>query len=172
VPNAISSLDVVFGSVNHSAEVLVSATTLTVHNYSFAMSNADQTPNLPNPGTELAKERNRAAEERTLMAWIRTALSLIGFGFGIDRIVAAIDRSLGGAVNPIRLTRILGLAFVALGTFAMLYAAIDHRQQLQRIQRNDLVYVHRHSPSLVVAYVLALLGTVAFVGMLISPLLR
>jgi putative membrane protein len=136
------------------------------------MSNADQSPNLPNPGTELAKERNRAAEERTLMAWIRTALSLIGFGFGIDRIVAAIYQSLGEAVNPIRLSRILGLSFVALGTFAMLYAALDHRKQLKRIQRNDLVYLHRHSPSLVVAYVLAVLGTVAFVGILISPLLR
>ena len=130
------------------------------------------TPQVPNPGTELAKERNRAAEERTLMAWIRTSLSLIGFGFGIDRIVAAIYQSLGSTINPLRLTRILGLSFVALGTFAMLYAAIDHRHQLQRIQRNDLVYLHRHSPSLVVAYVLAVLGTVAFVGILISPLLR
>lgn len=136
------------------------------------MADANSTPQVPSPGTELAKERNRAAEERTLMAWIRTALSLIGFGFGIDRIVAAIDQSLGGAVNPIRLTRILGLSFVALGTFAMLYAALDHREQLKRIQRNDLIYLHRHSPSLVVAYVLALLGTVAFVGILISPLLR
>jgi putative membrane protein len=136
------------------------------------MSNADQSPNLPNPGTELAKERNRAAEERTLMAWIRTALSLIGFGFGIDRIVAAIQQSLGDAVNPVRLTRILGLSFIALGTFAMLYAALDHREQLKRIQRNDLIYLHRHSPSLVVAYVLAVLGGVAFVGILISPLLR
>jgi len=136
------------------------------------MSNTEQSPQLPNPGTELAKERNRAAEERTLMAWIRTALSLIGFGFGIDRIVATIDQALGNAVNPIRLTRILGLAFVALGTFAMLYAALDHRQQLQRIQRNDLVYIHRHSPSLVVAYVLAFLGTVAFLGILVSPLFR
>jgi putative membrane protein len=136
------------------------------------MSNAEQSSPLPNPGTELAKERNRAAEERTLMAWIRTALSLIGFGFGIERIVTVIEQSLGGTVNPVRLSRILGLSFIALGTFAMLYAAIDHRQQLQRIQRNDLVYLSRHSPSLVVAYVLALLGTVAFVGILISPLLR
>jgi len=136
------------------------------------MTETNPTPQVPNPGTELAKERNRAAEERTLMAWIRTSLSLIGFGFGIDRIVAAIDQSLGGTLNPLRLSRILGLSFVALGTFAMLYAAIDHRHQLQRIQRNDLVYLHRHSPSLVVAYVLAVLGTVAFVGILISPLLR
>jgi putative membrane protein len=135
------------------------------------MSNADQAPNLPNPGTELAKERNRAAEERTLMAWIRTALSLIGFGFGIDRIVATIQQSYGDAVNPVRLTRILGLSFIALGTFAMLYAAFDHREQLRRIQRNDLIYLHRHSPSLVVAYILAVLGCVAFIGILISPLI-
>ena len=86
------------------------------------MADANSTPNFPNPATELAKERNRAAEERTLMAWIRTSLSLIGFGFGIDRIIAAIQQSLGDAVNPVRLTRILGLSFVALGTFAMLYA--------------------------------------------------
>ena len=37
--------------------------------------------------TELAKERNREVTDRILMAWIRTSLSLIGFGFGIDAIV-------------------------------------------------------------------------------------
>jgi putative membrane protein len=42
-----------------------------------------------NMANELAKERNRAAAERTLMVWIRTSLSLISFGFGIDRIIAA-----------------------------------------------------------------------------------
>ena len=39
---------------------------------------------------ELARERNRVAAERTLMAWIRTSLSLISFGFGLDKIIAAI----------------------------------------------------------------------------------
>ncbi|WP_448562013.1 DUF202 domain-containing protein [Trichothermofontia sp.] len=39
---------------------------------------------------ELAKERTRAAD-RTLMAWIRTALSLIGFSFGIPTIVKTIE---------------------------------------------------------------------------------
>ncbi len=32
---------------------------------------------------ELAKERSRQASDRTLMAWVRTSLSLIGFGFAI-----------------------------------------------------------------------------------------
>jgi hypothetical protein len=40
----------------------------------------------------------------------------------------------------------LGLSFVALGTFALLGAALDHRHQLQRIQRNDLGYRSRRSP--------------------------
>lgn len=125
----------------------------------------------PNPATELAKERNRAAEERTLMAWIRTSLALIGFGFGIERIVAAIHQTLGDAVSPLRLSRILGLSFVALGTVALLNAALDHSYQLQRIQRNDLIYRSRRSPALVVAYILTGLGAIAFIGILISPLM-
>ncbi len=32
---------------------------------------------------ELAKERTRGAFDRTMMAWVRTALALIGFGIGI-----------------------------------------------------------------------------------------
>jgi putative membrane protein len=123
----------------------------------------------PNPGTELAKERNRAAEERTLMAWIRTCLALISFGFGIERIVAVLHQELGDQINPLRLSRILGLSFVALGTGAMLVAAIDHRQQLRRIQRNQLLYRHRHSTAMVVAVVLTVLGAVAFIGMLVGP---
>ncbi|MEO0985506.1 MAG: DUF202 domain-containing protein [Cyanobacteria bacterium J06639_14] len=133
---------------------------------------SENTPNPTSPSTELAKERNRAAEERTLMAWIRTCLSLISFGVGIDRIVAVLEANLGDAVNPLRLSRILGLSFVALGTFAMLFAAFDHRHQLQRIQRNDLIYVSRRSPSFAVAIVLAVLGSVAFLGILLSPLLN
>ncbi|MEM1370298.1 MAG: DUF202 domain-containing protein [Cyanobacteria bacterium P01_H01_bin.15] len=125
----------------------------------------------PNPATELAKERNRAAEERTLMAWIRTCLSLISFGVGIERIVTILDRNLGNTLNPFRLTRILGLAFVLLGTVAMLIAALDHRRQLRRIQRNDLLYIPRSSPALFVAVILAILGLLAFLIIVFSSLL-
>ncbi|WRH67064.1 MAG: DUF202 domain-containing protein [Planktothrix sp. GU0601_MAG3] len=45
------------------------------------------TNDLAEDRTELAKYRSRAAADRTLMAWIRTSLSLIGFGFGIPTIV-------------------------------------------------------------------------------------
>ena len=52
--------------------------------------------NLPDNPTslanELARERNREAVDRTLLAWIRTSLALISFGFGIERLgQAALD---------------------------------------------------------------------------------
>jgi len=118
-----------------------------------------------NPATELAKERNRAAQERTLMAWIRTSLALISFGFGIDSIVSVLNQELGGTLNTLRTSRILGLGFVGLGIFSMLYAAIDHRQQIRRLERDELRYVSRLSPTLVVSYVLAGLGGIAFLSM-------
>jgi putative membrane protein len=124
----------------------------------------------PNSSTELAKERNRAAEERTLMAWIRTALGLISFGFGIDSIIVILNQELEGALNTVRTSRVLGLGFVGLGIFALLYAARDHRQQIRNIERNDLRYVSRLSPTLVVAYILAGLGGLAFLSMLIPKL--
>ncbi|MBD1910389.1 MULTISPECIES: DUF202 domain-containing protein [unclassified Leptolyngbya] len=118
--------------------------------------------------TELAKERNRAAEERTLMAWIRTALTLISFGFGLDSIISMLHQNLGGAFASLHFSRILGLGFVALGTVAMLYAASDHRYQLRRIQRNDLTYRPRTSAALLVAYCLIVFGAIAFLGILIG----
>lgn len=33
----------------------------------------------------LTRERNREAADRTLLAWIRTTLTLIGFGFGAGK---------------------------------------------------------------------------------------
>ncbi|WP_008310169.1 YidH family protein [Leptolyngbya sp. PCC 6406] len=126
----------------------------------------------PTPAVELAKERNRAAEERTLMAWIRTCLALISFGFGIERILTVLHQSAGDPPMPLRLSRILGLSFVVLGTGAMVAATVDCQRQLHRIRHNDLSYNPRRSPSLVVAWVLVVLGIVAFVGIVLSPLGR
>lgn len=121
----------------------------------------------PNIQAELAKERNRAAAERTLMAWIRTCLALISFGFGIDRIVSAIRSLQAQDFNPVRFSRILGLAFVALGTYAMIMALIEHRQELARIQQEqDYLYTPRRSLGLTVAIALVCIGVVAFVGIL------
>lgn len=131
------------------------------------MNNSPPPHQPPNITNELAKERNRAAAERTIMAWIRTSLSLISFGFGIDRIVTAIYSALGETVNPIRLSRILGLSFIALGTFAILVAAMQHHHELRRLQREDYLYTPRTSLGFLVAIALVLIGLFAFLGIII-----
>jgi putative membrane protein len=126
----------------------------------------------PNIQAELARERNRAAAERTLMAWIRTSLALIGFGFGIDRIIAAIYGLYPAAkIQPVHISRILGLLYISLGIYALIVAAIDHQQELRRIrQQGNYFYRPRRSLSLIVAVALIGIGTFAFVGILVSAL--
>ena len=122
-----------------------------------------------NINTELARERNRAAAERTLMAWIRTCLSLISFGFGIDRIFYAIEKtSVGENIDPFHLSRIVGLAFISIGTGTMMLAAIEHRRELKRILEDNYLYSHRTSLSFVVSMCLVLVGAFAFLGILIK----
>ncbi|MGB3534166.1 MAG: DUF202 domain-containing protein [Microcoleaceae cyanobacterium] len=122
-----------------------------------------------NPQAELAKERNRAAAERTLMAWIRTCLALISFGFGIETVVSAIRSLVGADVNPVRLSRLLGLSFIGLGTYAMLAAVIEHHRELQHIQRDEVYYyTPRRSLGLTVALALVTIGILAFLGILIN----
>lgn len=124
----------------------------------------------PSTNTELAKERNRAAAERTLMAWIRTCLSLIGFGFGVDRIITALQKSVVGNYfnNPLFLTRILGLSFIGIGTVAIILAAIEHRQELQHIKQENYRYKSRSSLAFMVAISISITGLFAFIGILLK----
>ena len=103
------------------------------------------------------------------MAWIRTSLSLIGFGFGIDRIVSAIHSLAPAAdINSVRFSRILGLAYISLGIYAMVVAAREHRQELRRIQRQgNYTYTPRRSLGLTVAVAMVCIGVFAFVGILV-----
>ena len=130
--------------------------------------NQPQPNKTTNTNTELAKERNRAAAERTLMAWIRTCLALISFGFGIDRIITAINQESNLYIHPLHQEKILGLSFITLGTSAMIAAALEHRNQLQQIQREGYVYKPRRSLSIIVAISLIIIGALAFVGIMIQ----
>lgn len=74
------------------------------------------------------KESSREAADRTLMAWIRTSLSLIGFGFGIAKYREILLNAgmVKGPPEEINTTVIFGLSFIFLGTFALLAAVIKY----------------------------------------------
>lgn len=116
---------------------------------------------------ELAKERNRAAAERTPMAWIRTSLSLISFGFGIDQIIKVLNDEIR-VDHPIQLSQFLGLSFIALGTFSVLGAAVQYQQEARALRKQHYTYVPKRSISIIVAGSLFLIGLIAFVGIIMK----
>jgi putative membrane protein len=120
--------------------------------------------------TELAKYRSRAAAERTLMAWIRTSLSLIGFGFGIPTIVKAIEAThVSPHINPVRFSVIVGLGFIGTGLLGMALGLREHRQLLRQIQSDRYTYETSHSAE-IVAVALLIIGLVSFIGVIIRSL--
>jgi len=123
-----------------------------------------------NLSNELAKERTRAAADRTLMAWIRTSLSLIGFGFGIPTIVKTIEVTRPELqLNPQNVASIIGLSFIAIGTFAMAAALRDHRKILKLIQGNHYTYISTKTAEKV-GFALLLVGLISFIGVLLKAI--
>jgi putative membrane protein len=122
---------------------------------------------MSNTNTELAKTRNRAAAERTTLAWIRTALALISFGFGLDKIISAI-REAGGEANPSDDVgvELMSMAFIGVGIFTLLIAMRQHKRELIRLRSDP--YLYRDEPSLSIATATAVLviGVIAFLLLL------
>ena len=117
---------------------------------------------------ELARERNRAAADRTLMAWIRTAIALIGFGFGVGKLYDALEKANAEKItDPLHSAQIVGEAFIALGVFGLLAAVIQHWRILKRIEKEQYVYRPPRALPMIVASLLLLIGVFAFVSILV-----
>jgi putative membrane protein len=113
----------------------------------------------PNLANELAKERNREAAERTLMAWIRTALSLIAFGFGIGKLAAFMDAAgFHTAGIPAHTSLIFGTSFIVVGIFGLLAATVQHARILKRLSQPDFAYNAMRPIAMTVAVMLMLIG--------------
>ena len=108
----------------------------------------------------LALDRTRLAAERTLMAWVRTALSMIGFGFTIYKFLQVVQEQSTLPVLRPQAPRNLGLMLVGIGTFAVIIACVQHWQYVGKL-RPDQPY-KPWDLAFIVAVLIALLGLLMF----------
>lgn len=113
--------------------------------------------------------REHQANERTFLAWLRTSIALISFGFAIARFGLFLSQ-LNFALtqqqpspNPFFTSESLGICLVLFGTFTIALAAWRYNQIFWQIERGD------YQPNRSMVWVMT--GVVMIFGFLSLPLL-
>lgn len=118
-----------------------------------------------NPSTEqtpMNDPRVRLAAERTLLAWIRTGLAMMGFGFVVARFGLFLRElaAAGHVPSPTSsgVSLWIGTALVLLGVCVNVLAAVEHAAFLRRLRAGEPDSPPRLPLGLTVSALLALIG--------------
>ena len=118
---------------------------------------------------ELAKERNRAAAQRTINAWIGHCFSLIGLGIAVDQITRSVQQKFPDR-DPATIqlaAEVISLVLVGVGVGLLAIALIQHRLEIKTIEREDYVLLSISALNRVVVTAMVSLGLAGFFTILV-----
>jgi putative membrane protein len=124
---------------------------------------ADPRTGLAKDRTSFARFRTQLALDRTTLAWIRTALTMGTFGFGTVgffrslRLASPTPESAQLHASAIR----FGVGLIVLGIAATVLSGIAHWLALRRLRRNEAPVLARWPLSIIIAMLLAVVGSVS-----------
>ena len=123
-------------------------------------------------GDHFAFMRTRLALERTMMAWVRTAVALIGFGFTIVQFFERFSSMQGVAValRPLG-PRYVGLGLIGTGVLVLGISAWQYHQMINYLWTNFRPMAGAgdrpvHTPAYAVVIIMMFIGVLAFLAVL------
>ena len=116
----------------------------------------------------------RLALEMTMMAWIRMAITLVGFGFTIVQFFERLNdmEGVAPAAQPFA-ARYVGLVLIAAGVGALVVSALQYRATIRYLWQNDFAAIAGigqapgNTPIYAVTITLTIIGVAAFLAALL-----
>ena len=106
------------------------------------------------------------ALDRTLLAWVRTALSLLGFGFALGHFIhPLIQKGFVSGIHP-EVPRILGIGIMLVGVLSLVVGSIEYCRSVKTIRGQSALGLW--SASLSVAVLLIILSAICTATLLFS----
>lgn len=128
-------------------------------------------------GSHFAWLNARLALEMTMMAWIRMAITLIGFGFTIVQFFERLNdmEGVGPAAQPFA-ARYVGLVLIGAGVVALVVSVVQYRATTRYLWQEDFAAIAGigkapgNTPIYAVTIGLTAIGVVAFLAVLLRAL--
>lgn len=110
--------------------------------------------------SELNDPRVFFAAERTLLAWTRTSLTLMAFGFVIERFGLFLHLLLPKIGEPaVRgISFWVGIAFVLLGAYSAIAATLQYRKVVKTLKPSEIVDRYSVNNGAILNIIVAILG--------------
>ena len=117
--------------------------------------------------TRLSVGRTTMAANRTLMAWIRTSLSMISFGFTVYKIIQGIQDAVPEIPIDLNPTR-AGLVLTGLGIISLTIGIIEYYMVLKEVRKIMPIPYWTHP--LWIAAAILIVAVLIFVSILMGAL--